>query len=322
MSKVCLTTFVYGSKYQDFIPLFIYSALKAYPDYYIKLFVYGRLKEKIKQQLKMLETLGDFEVLENQFNDLSISSPLEARTVRWILPYESFQNFDYLYVVDIDIFYIKEPIELHEQHIKHMDFLGLPFSNIIRNYSAKAHSLKLIYQRLRDTGPTNFINFVTSGILKSKQLSGLHFIRVNPYFKEVEESRNKLEQLISTKKYRKNILNNDEVFLYEMIRDAGYNISGMGVMSNSLEMLDFKNPCKAEFRPHHGIHLGIFRAKKSALINNPILESSEYKYYIDNFQTMIKDDLYIALLNKSSKSLKALINNLYYYYHIESSSNV
>ena len=42
--KVCVTTYIYGEKYQDYIPLLIYSIHKVYPEYYIILFLYGVLQ--------------------------------------------------------------------------------------------------------------------------------------------------------------------------------------------------------------------------------------------------------------------------------------
>ncbi|GAH02994.1 unnamed protein product, partial [marine sediment metagenome] len=154
-NKVCLTTFVYGDKYNSYIPLLIYSIKKAYPGYYVIIFVHGKLNEDIKNQLALLTGLGDFEVRENQFMDLYITTPLESMMVRWILPYENFREFDYLYVVDIDMVYIKEPTPLHSQHIEHMNYLKLPFSNIIRYYSINTRRRRAIINRIKKNGFKN-----------------------------------------------------------------------------------------------------------------------------------------------------------------------
>ena len=315
--KVCLTTFVHGEKYQDFIPLFIYSVKKAYPDYNIKLFVSGSLKTGIRNQLSLLNVFDGFEILEHQFDELNISTPLEARTARWILPYENFSKYDYVYVVDIDIFYIIEPIALHKQHIMHMEYTGLPFSNISRDYRAKAHSPKLIYQRLRDTGPTAFFKFVLSGNLAAKQLSGLHFIKVVPYFEILNDSIKELTEIIASKSYKTEVINNDEVFLYEMIKKSGIDMAKVGLMKNSIDMLDYNQPKRAEFRPHHGIHLGIFRPKGSEKSSVPILRTKEYAYYISQFEIFFDDPLFRSLVNQGSKMINEMIKRLSIYYNLK-----
>lgn len=317
MSRVCMTTFIHGKKYQTFIPLFIYSVKKAYPEYDIILFISGRLCKNIRKQLEMLKPLGKFEVRENQLTELKISTPFEARTARWILPYEALKQFEYVYVVDIDIFYIKEPIPLHKQHLMHMKFLDLPFSNIIRNYKAKAFSPKLIYQRLRDTGPSHFFKFLRSGILSAKQLSGLHFVQVDPYYQLVQKSQKELADVIADKSYRKNALNNDEALLYEMVSKAGFDMSKLGTIKNSVEMLDFFNPRRAEFRPHHGIHLGIFRARKSYLPKDPVLKSKEYEHYIKIFETFLHDKLFCDLLIAARNPLRKMVERLVEFYEID-----
>jgi hypothetical protein len=55
--QLCVTTYVYGN-YKKFIPYYVYSILKSYPDYFVKIFVNGQLStnehaslERIKQQL-------------------------------------------------------------------------------------------------------------------------------------------------------------------------------------------------------------------------------------------------------------------------------
>ena len=315
--KVCLTTFVHGEKYQDFIPLFIYSVKKSYPDYSIKLFVSGSLKDGVRSQLSLLNIFDDFEVLENQFEDLNICSPLEARTVRWILPRENFLAYDYVYVVDIDIFYIIEPISLHKQHIMHMEYLGLPFSNIRRNYNAKANTLKLIYQRLRDTGPTAFLKFIRTGNLKAKQLTGLHFFKVEPYFEKMNDSIKELTEIISSKSYRTDMINNDEVFLYKMIEKSGIDMTKIGLMKNSVSMLDYNQPERLEFRPHHGIHLGIFRNRGSEKSLEPILRTKEYDYYIKVFEQFFDDPLFRDLLIHGSKTINKMIKRLTIYYDLD-----
>ena len=321
-SKVCLTTYVYGANYQNYIPLFVYSAKKSYPEYYIIIFIHGKLKDKVKKQLDLIKQQYEFDVIENQFDDLNIINGFEARTLRWVLPSKYFAKFDYLYIVDIDIFYIKEPLALHCQHIEHMEYLDLPFSNAIRYYCTKALSMKAIYLRIRDSGMHNFLKYIFTGTLSSKKLTGLHFIKIDPYIDIVKQNQENLIQLIKSKSYRERVLINDEVLLYEMIEKSGFDMSRLGTIKNDAEMLDFINPKRAVFRPHHGIHLGIFKARKFALHKNPILESDVYKYYINIFRDNFEDQLFCNLLAMGSKSLKTKIYRLCSYYQLKDAKNI
>ena len=61
--------------------------------------------------------------------------PYIAQTLRWVIWDPIFMKYDYLYIADIDMFYIREPIPLHIQHVEHMTLTGLPFDNLIRKDS-------------------------------------------------------------------------------------------------------------------------------------------------------------------------------------------
>jgi DNA-binding MarR family transcriptional regulator len=50
-----LTTFIYGEKYQNYIPLLVFSAHLSYPEYDIILFVYNKLDENVRRQLENLK---------------------------------------------------------------------------------------------------------------------------------------------------------------------------------------------------------------------------------------------------------------------------
>ena len=68
---ICCTAYVFG-KYTDYIPYYIYSILKSYPDYYVKIFVQQSLAKKEKLCLNLVSKgLSDhFEIKENYFNNI------------------------------------------------------------------------------------------------------------------------------------------------------------------------------------------------------------------------------------------------------------
>ena len=126
--KVCLTTFIYGIKYQAYIPFLVYSCNKSYPEYDIRLYLYENLDENVKKQVDLVNA-PNLTIKERHFSDCPNMNPLKAKSLRWVLWDDAFMNYDYLYVVDIDMLYIKEPTPLHVQHVEHMKTTGLSFDN-------------------------------------------------------------------------------------------------------------------------------------------------------------------------------------------------
>ena len=46
--KICLTTFVQGHLYQEYLPMLIYSIGKAYPEYDVKIFLHDTLRDDLR----------------------------------------------------------------------------------------------------------------------------------------------------------------------------------------------------------------------------------------------------------------------------------
>ena len=106
--KICLTTFVQGH------------------------FLHDTLRDDLRPALDMIRSTYDrFEIREHTFADCPNMNSLVARSLRWVLWDESFRDYDYLYTIDIDMFYIREPQELMEQHIEHMNYIG---SDCVSNF--------------------------------------------------------------------------------------------------------------------------------------------------------------------------------------------
>ena len=107
--KICLTTFVQGHLYQEYLPMLIYSIGKAYPEYDVKIFLHDTLRDDLRPALDMIRSTYDrFEIREHTFADCPNMNSLVARSLRWVLWDESFRDYDYLYTIDIDMFYNKE----------------------------------------------------------------------------------------------------------------------------------------------------------------------------------------------------------------------
>ncbi|GIN15391.1 hypothetical protein J32TS2_07470 [Shouchella clausii] len=183
--RLCVTTYVYGN-YKKFIPYYVYSILKSYPDYFVKIFVNGQLStdehaslERIKQQLSKNVEIKETKLLKR------VSLANEGKARRFLLPASEFAGFDYVYIGDVDFLIIKEDTPLLEGHIEHCQKIGLPYSNQIRP--------------------------------QSKRLTGLHFIKTKEYYKKMDsliayylERPEKIEEA-----FRTGI--RDEEFLYNLV---------------------------------------------------------------------------------------------------------
>lgn len=318
-AKVCLTTYIYGIKYQSYIPLLLYSCHKAYPEYDVVLFLYEKLDPEIKFQIELLELTNKVIIHEGHFNDCPGMSPLKSKALRWVLWDDIFDEYDYLYTVDIDMFYIREPIPLHSQHVEHMNFLGLPMSNLRRKLNFNPYSPGALRFRLKSAGLRSFLNYINT--TSETRLSGLHFVDIKQYYSILnDKKRMKFTRDIYTNKYLSYVLfPNNEVFLANMLTQLGFDISRMGIQSNPVDMLDFSKPKRLEFRPHHGIHLGIFRKDTADIPDNSkvILDSSVYSYYINEFiNESLEDKTFLKLSKYFSPDITQYIARLKHYYKI------
>lgn len=314
-NKICLTTFIYGVKYQGYIPFLVYSCHKAYPDYDIVLFLYEALDSNISKQLDLIGK-KNVVIKERCFNDCPNMDSLKAKSLRWVLWDDQFREYDYLYIVDIDMFYIREPKELCQQHVEHMSTTDLPYDNLVRCLKSNPFQPVQIAYRIKKAGFQNLWGYFFDNRCDYR-LSGLHFIKVGPYFNKLnEEKREDYRLKIYNGSYLKHIYScNNETFLYRMMQEVGMCPEKLGRQTNSTNMLDFDNCTRSEFRPHHGIHMGIFREEVNP--GNSVLDSKAYSFYISKFINESKNDvLFQKILDLASDDIRAQFNRMYKYYSL------
>lgn len=230
--RLCITTFVYGW-YQHFIPVYVYSVLKSYPHYFVKIFLHSRLETRNRELLNAIRKYGyeNFEVVEDYFRDIFNESEY-LRTARFFIPGSEFADFDYAYFGDVDFIICKEQPGILEAHAAHCKEIGLPYSNAVRH---------------RDWKDLGF-----------RRLSGLHFVCVPEYY-------SKVGPLISKQQYQ-----NYKRLIYRMIHLL-YSLVGKRRDFDEIVLYDLVKKAFGKppdvivqgkhevFRPHHGIHLGSLR---------------------------------------------------------------
>ncbi|SCG83247.1 hypothetical protein DW1_1677 [Proteiniborus sp. DW1] len=191
MKPLCFAVFVYDD-YSKFIPFYIYSILKSYPEYYVKVFLRESLPESERRCMELIkeELSCNFEIKENYYSDFRFSDTT-MRVLRFLIPYEEFKEFENVYIGDVDFLIVRETPSILDGHLKHCERIGLPYSNEIRP--------------------------------GTKRLSGLHFFKVKEYYskmnKIIEYYLNNSDEL-----YRiMNKLKSNEKFLYYIIeKEIGF----------------------------------------------------------------------------------------------------
>ncbi len=230
-NNLCFCSFVFGD-YIKYIPYYIHSINEAYPDEYIKIFVQDEENTNVTAlttTMKNHTIMWDYKIDINFYNNYEKRS--NFKFLRWLLPYDEFKEYKYVYFSDIDMYILKETPSLKDMHIKHMETIGLPYSNAIR-----------INKKTQDT-----------------RLTGLHFVETKPYFDKVNDLilkyktnevllNNVLKSLSDDIWIKENRKISDEYFLYHIVKET----IGFGDKS-------FIQGSKNFYRPHHGIHLGFLR---------------------------------------------------------------
>lgn len=196
--KLVFSTFVFGN-YQKYIPYYIYSVHKTQPNSYVKIFVEKPIDSRIQFALDFLNHSGivNFEIIVydtsiTDFESYDIKGG-GKKIIRWILDPSFFSDFDYVYMGDIDIIFIKEKYTILDFHKQQLDTLKLPFSNKVR--------------LLNDTS-------------LSRRLTGLHFFKQKEYFYKIQPI---ISRIKSDQKFKNEFLNNierDEHFLYKLNMQA------------------------------------------------------------------------------------------------------
>lgn len=113
----------------------------------------------------------------------------------------------------------------------------------------------------------------------SKRLSGLHFVKKIEYYEKMSPVIQEYKLLLKDGKLKNT--KNEEI-LYRMIKKAGFSLP------------------KGWFRPHHGLHLGLWRKGPRKIISNEfwnLASRDKYAGYYKFFKEVEKKDLYKEIYN-------------------------
>src|SRR5690625_7837781 len=103
--KICMAVYVFGD-YTRYIPYYVYSVLKSYPDYYVKVFTRDSLSPNEKKCMALIrdQVSPNFEVIESYFDEslhfvktTKMVCGIET-TFRFIPNYVLLNNYNFLYM--------------------------------------------------------------------------------------------------------------------------------------------------------------------------------------------------------------------------------
>lgn len=311
-----LVGYNYGEKYQGFIPLYVYSILKNYPEYDVVIYSDVALNDKVKKSLKRLEGMGNFLIKEEYDFGLRkgfvVRDDMNSKTaVRWLFYDKIFSNYKAIYIGDIDIFICREELGIFKTHMAHAKSLSLPYSNYIRctTDTSKLNIKNTIYYLYSKQVKLLWKKIKREPILMDR-LSGLHFIIVSEYFPKVIPHFDEFLNKIS--KNNNDPIYNDEQLLYNLINKSKIGLPPVSASSPEMDNLRYES---VNFRPHHGIHLGIFRHDSTIVKNRQVLESYTYREYYKQINGLYKNDkLFTYLIENSSPFVNNVFKRFFDYY--------
>lgn len=332
MKSVLITTFVFGRDYCSYIVPYIYCAKKTYPEYDILIYVDTNDNiALIEPQLKKLTSVG---ITGYKIRQIEMPKGLSAEAlsdknvnmaVRWLHWSEEYWNYEGVYIGDIDLFICKEDIPLFEQHEIHCQTLGLPISNITRVYNRKL-SLRQVGSMAKKWGIVRAIKDINKKLTGIPRLTGLHYFKPNICGRYILEALPKELEVINSIYNGKNPEYGvysalDEFFLYDLYNRAGYHLPKPVTLS-ALDLMGRNDPTESVFRPHHGVHLGMWRRGDNKEVlsfeSNALACSEIYLKYKEQILSLYNSDpIFRDILEDNTSFAGRVIGNMIRYYKKE-----
>ncbi len=322
----CVIGYVFGSeKYFSFVPLYLYSINKAYPNtHFIIYFDSDNADKYLKTIDDITNYKGGVEFKKIEFDktglsDKALENNLVKRALRWMILDDSLMEYDAIYIGDIDIFVCKEDIDLFDAHLRHCNYIGRPYSNIVRVLSESRGMKHLVGNAIRN-GTRDAVKNYFFIKKKWKLLSGLHYFQPKEYIPNVLQSREHIiNEINKAFEWKSDIWNpcviNDESILNELIDYAGIGLDQINPeLFGGVKLMENTNPESVYYRPHHGLHLHIF--EKANPIDKELADSTIYLEYYKYFKELCESntDLFEFIKAVDDWYCAKLIKNMNKYY--------
>jgi hypothetical protein len=220
--QVLITGYVVGEKYSNYIPIFLYTVNRIYPQYDLRIYVDKGLPENVKQAVNLIGQNGAILIDAESKRKLGDEHRL-IQASRWLsFNAEDFEGYEFIKAFhDIDFFAVKQDPDSIGLHLQNCERTGMPYDNKKRG----------------DTRPFS--------------LQGLgHFFKVQPYFEKVGDTIKMFREKIAAGDFsvfhhpQSPIdIQHDEELLYNLIEQSGlpiftHRIEGLGIHLGLARRLD------------------------------------------------------------------------------------
>jgi hypothetical protein len=218
MKKMCFFSVANG-EYQKFIPWFLFSIHEAYPESNQIIYVDGKIQNNVKKALNLLN--GNFIVRENAFDKYGKMDKNRIKYMRWLIHDPLFDQFDCLSIGDVDFIICKEDPTYMEQHLKHCELIGLPYSNFVRPLHV---------------GPP--------------RLSGINVVKPKEWFSAMDKVMDKYRVLLQQNNIQfPNPMGLNEQLLLKMVKESSLGDPPDDLFDTYWNSLKSSN--------HHGVHINL-----------------------------------------------------------------
>jgi hypothetical protein len=253
--------FVTG-KYQWYLPLFIFFLSRSYLEHDLIVVLKDTLQDGVREQLEQIEW-KNYRIFENVFEEYD-DGRQTINSLRWMMYLYEFEEYENIYIGDIDILIVQEEPLLLERHLKVCADNGTCYSNTI------------------------WIDYPNG---RGPRMTGLHFFKTQEYFKAMLPVIKEWKEMLLTNpeadifwNEKINRLDNQMV-LYKMIKESGLKVYGEDMRPPNV------------FFEYSGLHLGHSRVpgRWAELFKN----DNNHVYYYQKFIEVAADLLYEWLYNRA-----------------------
>jgi len=279
MAECCAFSVVSGDSFQYFAPLFIYSTKKAYPEWDVKVYVIGKLRQSCWDILRSphFEGITGWYVVENAFANFRAGHGTAA-AARHLIPKKDFREYKWAYVCDVDFLIFRHDPTHLDYHRDIMKRAGVPYSTFRGPYGKP--------RRPNITGPSHW-----RGIYA--RLAGFGMFRPDGWTRVTKMARHTYKAMATGgEKYDGmdahrfgSYREYDEVMLHRMCT-----ISGLHTPKRKWQM-----PDGSWFRKlYRDVHLGDFR-KPGRFVKKRKMKRLLTGSNVGNFKLLEKDEHWRAI---------------------------
>lgn len=295
MGEACFYTVCSADSYQWFIPLYVYSVKRAYPEYHVRVFVRGTVNADLSEALAVVYQNGGqhAQVFDGMLENV-VSRPSTCNCLRYLLPASELNQFKYALFTDVDMVIFR-----HDP--THLDYYQAAMARTHLPYAGVRGATRRPYRK----SVTGFQGW--SGDYH-RIVGGLFAVKTKPWLKATRDEYRRYTGIAATGKPdgRDQIPwasypEYDEVMLARIIRYSGF----------ALPMRKFRFADETPFdMRYRDIHLGDFEGAKQK--SKAKLYARLTKWALKQYRKLEEDPVWQELVTRccANDRVRRLVHNL------------